>query len=437
MANRTKRSLVAILSPLALVAAVGQAQYLETMIDLGRSADELLWNPASNKVYTSNYDNTVSIIDGATNALIATIDVPEYPGALALNPHTNRVYCACVDDRRLVAIDGETNAIISNIALPGYPGQAVFSVISNKLYVAGDDGRVTVIDGRADTVLRTVRLQENGDLLMVWHPTTNRLLCSSAFDSLLALDCAGDTVVSRIPTGSSGGGYIWCTRYNPANGLVYAGGWRGTLALTQACDSIVARVPGYVYRFCPVPFPNKLYLDVWRSQSLTAVLDCNSHNVTDSILTCVGPMVCDSSGSKVYVSYLGSHDSLGVIDARADTVLAMIQCPDTRNDVCWNATNSRAYFATVTSMVYVVRDTTAAIAEPVASRAAQRRSTTSVVSVGSEWTSTEAGFLLDACGRKVAEVRAGLNRLPGLAAGVYVAVNSNRRVAARLMLVRR
>ncbi|MFO7650669.1 MAG: YncE family protein [bacterium] len=420
-----------------MVAAIGQAQYLETVVDLGRNAHGLLWNPVSNKVYTSNSDNTVSIIDGATNTLIATVDVPDYPGALAWNPHTNKVYCACVDDRRLVAIDGETNAITANIALPGCPSQAAFSRTSNKLYVGDDDGRVTVVDGRADTVLRTVRLQQNGDLLMVWHPTTNRLLCSSAFDTLLALDCAGDTLVARVPTGSPGGGYIWCVQYNPASGFVYVGGWRGVLALTPACDSVVARVPGYVYRLCAVPLPDKLYLDRWHDQFRIGILDCGSHTVLDSILLCQGPMVCDPVSGKVYVSYLGLHDSLGVIDARADTAIAMIPCSGAGNDVCWNATNSRAYFATNSHLVYVVRDTATAVAEPQVQAVSRRPSTTSVVPVGSEWASAETGCLLDPCGRRVAEVRQGLNLLCGLPAGVYVAVTPDGRVSARLMVVRR
>ena len=349
---------------IAALALPARGQYLETVISLGHGAQDILWNPTSNKVYTANYDNTVSIINGATNEVITTLATPEGPFEPAWNSVTNKVYVVCSDANRVVAIDGQTDAITANVALPGWPGPAAYSAASNKLYVSLDDGRVSVIDGNADTLIRTVRVQSYGGLLLLWHPLTNRVFCSTDCDTIAVLDCASDQVLSKIPTGFGGGGFIWDRCYNPVNGFAYFGGAGGVLALTAEGDSIITRVPGYVYGLCAVPFPNKLYLDGWHLDDQVGVLDCNTNTVSDSIMLCAGPMACDTVQGKVYVSYVSTSDSLGVVDARTDSVILSMPCPAApRNGVCWNSTNSRAYFATQDTFIYVVRDTTTGIAE--------------------------------------------------------------------------
>ena len=54
-----------------------------------------LINPSTNIAYVANnVDNTVSVIDGKTNRVIATITVGKSPYAVSVNPSTNIVYVA-------------------------------------------------------------------------------------------------------------------------------------------------------------------------------------------------------------------------------------------------------------------------------------------------------------------------------------------------------
>jgi YVTN family beta-propeller protein len=47
-------------------------------------------NPSTNQIYVANYGSgTVSVINGATNTVIATVTVGNEPDAVALNPSTN------------------------------------------------------------------------------------------------------------------------------------------------------------------------------------------------------------------------------------------------------------------------------------------------------------------------------------------------------------
>jgi len=50
-------------------------------------------NPTTNRVYVTNEGtDNVSVIDGATNAVTATVPVGIHPWGIAFNPTTNRVY---------------------------------------------------------------------------------------------------------------------------------------------------------------------------------------------------------------------------------------------------------------------------------------------------------------------------------------------------------
>jgi YVTN family beta-propeller protein len=52
-------------------------------------------NPVTDRVYvTQDADNTVSVINGRTNAVTATITGGDHPFAVAVNPLTNRAYVA-------------------------------------------------------------------------------------------------------------------------------------------------------------------------------------------------------------------------------------------------------------------------------------------------------------------------------------------------------
>jgi YVTN family beta-propeller protein len=55
-------------------------------------------NPRTNRIYTANEgSNDVSVIDGGTNTVVATVPVGVGPRAVAVNPRTNRIYTANMD----------------------------------------------------------------------------------------------------------------------------------------------------------------------------------------------------------------------------------------------------------------------------------------------------------------------------------------------------
>ena len=64
-------------------------------------------NPTTNRVYVCNQDDgTVSVLDGSTNTVLATVPVGTEPDGIAVNPTTNRVYVANFGDDTVSVIQG-------------------------------------------------------------------------------------------------------------------------------------------------------------------------------------------------------------------------------------------------------------------------------------------------------------------------------------------
>jgi len=420
----------------SLLAAVGTAQYLEAVIPVGAMPLDVLWNPTSNKVYTANFrDNTVTILSGSANQVVATVPVAPEPVNLYWNSVANKVYVLCSESNRLEVIDGRGDTIVARLQIPYHPAQVAFNASLNRLYVGcADDGRVLVIDGASDTIMRRFPLTRFGPPTMLWHPITNRLLCATSVDSVYTVVCSTEEIVARTSVMHGAWSY-WC--YNPVNKLAYLGGCPGTYVFTSCGDSIVAYVDGYSMGFDVVPFDNKIYLQYWRTREGLAALDCNTHAVTELRGIYAGPLVCDTRKGKVYVGHAQSSDSLGVIDARADTLIKLIPCPGSRTSACWNQTDSRVYFADKSaSVLYVIRDTSAGVLDAPQTGTSREVQSTVLANGRLFWNEDDVGLVIDIAGRRRAVVSPGPNNLVSLPVGIYAVVGADRRPKVRIVKLR-
>ncbi len=236
-------------------ARVSRGQYLEAIVPTGDTPVELVWSRVWNKVYCSNsQDASVTVISGATNEVLTTIPVFDYPGFLCLNADESKLYCTGGEnDDQLAVIDAVADTVLKVLTIPYRPGHMVMNTSMNKLYISCNDDpvyRITVLDAGADTVLRHVPARDVGRLL--WHPTTNRVFSCGA-DTIRVIDCVTDQVVER----TQGGGTVWCR--SPVNDLVYLGARHSVGVLTPTGDSVVAILPGYAGSLSAAPFPNKMF----------------------------------------------------------------------------------------------------------------------------------------------------------------------------------
>jgi len=70
---------------------------------------------------TNGGTNSVSVIDTATNTVVATVTVGSNPSGVALNSRGTRVYVTNRDSDSVSVIDTVTNAVLTTLQVGGVP----------------------------------------------------------------------------------------------------------------------------------------------------------------------------------------------------------------------------------------------------------------------------------------------------------------------------
>ena len=209
-----------LLALLALGAANCLAQSGVT-IATGSDPSGIAVDMAMNRIYVANeFSNTVSVIDGATNA-VQNVAVGPRPQYIAVNPATHRVYVSHGGDSSQFVIEPATLAVKR---LPtGGNGPFTVNAKTNKVIMVrlGNNDEVTVIDGAADTWI-SLGIDTYTPMWASVNPNTNRLFVagySTGDIRIVDLDSASD----HPPTRSVG---VWSgpTRVavNPVTNKAYA-----------------------------------------------------------------------------------------------------------------------------------------------------------------------------------------------------------------------
>jgi YVTN family beta-propeller protein len=151
---------------LFLPASAG-AQTVVATIPLGARPGAMAVNPVTNKIYVTTCSqhrpHSVTVIDGQTNAITAIPGI--CPTALAVNPVTNKIYG--YDNGAMVIIDGATNSTTMVAGIGNCLSIAVNSA-TNKIYFANQSANsnpsasVTVLDGATNSIATIVDPNTNG-----------------------------------------------------------------------------------------------------------------------------------------------------------------------------------------------------------------------------------------------------------------------------------
>ncbi|MFO7650319.1 MAG: YncE family protein [bacterium] len=430
--RQTSTTLGAILLLGALTSARGQ--YLEATIPVGDSPYNLMWSPIGNKVYVANtQDGTVSVIDGATNAVIATILVEDYPDMFALNTVNGKVYCPSGSEDRLNVICAYGDTLIRKVRLSGYPLWPVYNERRNKLYVSGvDDYRLYALDGHADTVVEVLSIRR--PMWLSVQRETDRLLVSSTWnsDTLVVVDCGADTVTVRQPLVRH---IKSAPRVGPA-GTVYVPCESLVEVYSPDCREHLASISTPIYAprssaYCPLTA--KLYVGDLNRAGI-AVVDCQSNEVVRTVAAGeqAYDLICDTISGRLYAL---CNRKVLVFDTRNDSLRAEVMLSGYSEFLTWNPANRRLYASCYHgNTVFVIRDTVSGLVDDWTGASAQHARANLLLG-GITLPPGQQGQLLDASGRKVAELRPGPNDLSRLSPGVYFVVAGRGAMAPRKAVI--
>ena len=90
---------------------------------------------------TNSDDNTVSVIDTATNNVTATVPVGTYPCGVAVTPDGTKVYVANNGSNTVSVIDTATNNVTATVPVGSYPRGVAVTPDGTKVYVANKFGQ--------------------------------------------------------------------------------------------------------------------------------------------------------------------------------------------------------------------------------------------------------------------------------------------------------
>ncbi len=92
----------------------------------------------SGRVFVADYNNdSLTVIDGATNTVIATVRVGDGPGTVAVNHALNRIYVGSALDKTLTIIDGATLRVAAALPLPLAPVGLEVDETAAQIYAVG------------------------------------------------------------------------------------------------------------------------------------------------------------------------------------------------------------------------------------------------------------------------------------------------------------
>jgi YVTN family beta-propeller protein len=163
------------------------------------------FTPDGSRAYVSVHDevrgapNSVVLLDTQTRAVIATIPAEAYPFALAISPNGRQVYVPNHDANLITVIDTTTNAVVNKITVKPNPHSVAFSVDGRRAYVANHASNlVTVLDTKNGAVLAEIAVPRSPHSI-VMSPDGSRVyvVCYDA-DVVAVIDPAAYTVTGTI-----------------------------------------------------------------------------------------------------------------------------------------------------------------------------------------------------------------------------------------------
>ncbi len=154
-------AVLAVLVALALVLGVTLASRRDNggvrIVPIGHVPGGLLLDPRTGHIFVSNAaDNTVDTIDERTGALVRAAAVDFSPTISVLDRRTGHVLVLDTAGIGVSILDPVSGRLLRTVSLAASPVAMVVSTRTGRIFVATSDDTVDTLDGRAETVLRTV-----------------------------------------------------------------------------------------------------------------------------------------------------------------------------------------------------------------------------------------------------------------------------------------
>ncbi len=276
-----------------------------TSIPVGITPVGVAFCPVNNAVYVCNQTaNTISVIDGNTDLVIATLTGSfNVPTAIVYNPVNNMMYVTNNGSGSVNTINCATNAV-GSIALGFNSFGITYNTINNTVYVCCSGFVIKVINCVSNTISATIPIAISGSVDITFNPYNNNVYFVGNFSNVIyPINCATNIVGASIPVGTAP---FFITYSNISNKIYVANTISNDVTvLNGATNAFITTIPVGTTPNCIVfdPEDNFVYVGNFTSNDITAI-KCSTDVVfgTSSGFNTPSGIGFNSQNNSLYIS---------------------------------------------------------------------------------------------------------------------------------------
>ena len=287
----------------------------------------IAYDSANNYIYVCNsMSNNVSVINDATNLVIASISVGRWPDAVAYDSANNYIYVANSWSNNTSVINGTTNSVIGSIKVGSAPDAVAYDCANNYIYVCNVvSDNVSVINGYTNSVISSISVGHS-PVGVAYDSVNNYLYVANVISSNVSvINGANNSVIATINEGTW---WPYAIAYDPFNNYVYVTNgihprylpppWPNNVSVINgATNSVISIIGVGLYPEAIASDPSNNYIFVCNSVSNNvSVINGATNSVISSISVGSWPtgMAYDCANNYLYVANSGSN-SISIISA--------------------------------------------------------------------------------------------------------------------------
>ena len=288
----------------------GRGSWINRTVNIGTGdMNAIEFNEETNRLYIANLNQGfVSVVDGDTATVSAKIFVTSpnyvgtYPMNLAVNIITNRVYVTDYQDY-IGVVDGVTNKVLTTIYLPiaSIPMGITVDRFTNKIYVGSKYTNIlAVIDGNTNTIIDNISLGHNESFKIRDNPYTHRAYVLHNLPSSIVsvVDTDAKTVIATIPIG----GQAKNIKVNPLTNRIYVNYDNNIAVIDGTTNSVVTifNLGATTGGLCLNRSTNRIYVtDV---NGILSIIDGTANTLINSLFVGSGQIDINPLNSKLYIA---------------------------------------------------------------------------------------------------------------------------------------
>ena len=338
--------------------------------------ESLNLNLITDTIYLSNFiSNVVSVINGSTNKLSATIPVGDNPIDIAVNPITNKIYVANYGSDTVSVIDG-------NIEFKGYytdkfsniginvklPLNIAVNPDTNKIYVINDvdlydtdNGTISVIDGTRDELINATILVGDNPIDIAVNPITNKIYVANyGSDTVSVINGSTNKLSATIPVGDPPRDIA----INPNTNKIYLtkdGDLHDVSIIDGTRDELINNITivgQATHNIAVNPNTNKIYVTNYNNVSIIDGKRDELINATIPSRDSLDMIVVNPVTDLIYVinnSHYLNNSTVSIIDGTKDELInSIIPLSDFPTDIAVNPNTNKIYVANDGDTVSVI-----------------------------------------------------------------------------------